>query len=97
IPGLCRAGPDWLEPGEPRRHEALWQVARGQAEGEGGALRQHVNECRACARLVERFRRLDGAVREGAEVFAVCPSAKDLAGYAGYELPVDLRREVDSH
>src|SRR5439155_16950903 len=96
-PGLFSAGPDWLEPGEPRRHEALWQFARGRAEWEGGALRRHVDECRACARLVQKFRRLDGSVREGAEVFAVCPSAKDLSDYACYELPVDQRRKVDAH
>src|SRR5262245_30522239 len=96
-PGLFSAGPHWLEPGEPRRHEALWQFARGQAEGEGGALRRHVDECRACRRLVRQFRRLDEAAREGADVFAVCPSAKDLSDYARYELPVDLRRRVDAH
>src|SRR6266567_1369488 len=96
-PGLFSAGPDWLEPGEPRRHEALWQFAQGRAEGEGGALRRHVDECRACARLVQKFRRLDGAAREGADVFAVCPSAKDLSDHARYELPVDVRRKVDAH
>ncbi len=96
-PGLFSAGPDWLEPGEPRRHEALWQYAQGRAEGEGGALRRHVDECRACARLVQKFRRLDGAAREGADLFAVCPSAKDLSDYASYELPVDVRRKVDAH
>jgi anti-sigma factor RsiW len=96
-PGLFSAGPDWLDPGELRRHEALWQFAQGRAEGEGGALRRHVDECRACARLVQKFRRLDGAARAGADVFAVCPSAKDLSDYAGYELPVDVRRKVDAH
>jgi hypothetical protein len=96
-PGLFSAGPDWLEPGEPRRQEALWQFARGQAEGEGGALPRHVDECRNCARMVQGFRRLDGAVRGGAEVFALCPSAKDLSDYAAYELPVDLRGKVDAH
>lgn len=96
-PGLFSAGPDWLEPGEQRRHEALWQVARGRAAGEGGALRQHVAECRACARLVESFRRLDRAAQEGAEVFAACPSAKDLSDYQCYELPVDAREKVDEH
>ena len=34
-PWLFDAGPDWLEPGEQRRQEALWQFARGKAEGEG--------------------------------------------------------------
>ena len=96
-PGLFSAGPDWLEPGEPRRHEALWQFAQGRAEGEGGALRRHVDECRACARLVQKFRRLDGAAREGADVFAVCPSAKELSDHSRYELPVDVRRKVDAH
>jgi hypothetical protein len=96
-PGLFSAGPDWLEPGEQRRHEALWQVARGQAAGEGGALRRHVDECRACARLVESFRRLDRAAQDGADVFAACPSAKDLSDYRCYELPVDRREKVDEH
>ena len=40
-PWLFDAGPDWLEPGEQRRQEALWQFARGKAEGEGGVLRRH--------------------------------------------------------
>src|SRR2546425_6809509 len=93
-PGLFSAGPDWLEPGEQRRHEALWQFARGKAEGEGGVLRRHVEECRSCARLVHSFRNLDNASREGAEVFAVCPSAKDLSDYAAYALSVDLREKV---
>ena len=97
-PGLFSAGPDWLDPGEPRRHEALWQFARGQAEGEGGALRRHVDECRACARLVQQFRRMDGAAREGADVFAVCPSTKDLSDYAGYDFwLVKLLAEGQSH
>ena len=96
-PGLFSAGPDWLDPGEPRRHEALWQVARGRAEGEGGVLRRHVEECRACARLVESFRRLDKAVVEGAAVFAACPSAQDLSDYHAYELPVDHREKVEEH
>jgi tetratricopeptide (TPR) repeat protein len=96
-PGLFSAGPDWLDPGEQRRHEALWQVARGRAEGEGGAFRRHVGECPACAHLVESFRRLDKAVAEGAEVFAACPSAKDLSDYQCYELPVDEREKVDAH
>jgi anti-sigma factor RsiW len=96
-PGLFSAGPDWLDPGEPRRHEALWQVARGRAEGEGGALRRHVEECRACARLIESFRRLDSALGEGAAVFAACPSAQDLSDYHHYEMPVDAREKVDDH
>ena len=96
-PGLFSAGPDWLEPGEQRRHEALWQVSRGRAEGEGGALRRHVEECPACAQLVESFRRLDRAVVEGADVLALCPSAKDLSDYQCYELPVDTRGRVDAH
>jgi hypothetical protein len=96
-PGLFSAGPDWLDPGEQRRHEALWQVARGRAEGEGGALRRHVEECRACARLVESFRRLDGALVGGADVFAACPSAKDLSDHHYYELPVDAREKADAH
>ena len=50
-PGLFSAGPDWLEPGEPRRHEALWQLARRTAESEGDELRRHVDECRSCGRL----------------------------------------------
>jgi len=93
-PGLFSAGPDWLDAGEQRRHEALWQVARGRAEGEGGALRRHVGECRACARMVENFRRLDGALAEGATLFAACPSAKDLSDYHYYELPVEARVDV---
>jgi hypothetical protein len=96
-PGLFSAGPDWLEPGEQRRHEALWQVARGRAEGEGGALLQHVGECRACALLVESFRRLDSAMGERATMFAACPSAKDLSDYHHYELPVDAREKVGGH
>jgi hypothetical protein len=96
-PGLFSAGPDWLDPGEHRRHEALWQVARGRAEGEGGALRCHVDQCRACALLVESFRRLDGAVQGDAELFAACPSAKDLSDYHYYELPVDDREKVEEH
>jgi hypothetical protein len=96
-PGLFSAGPDWLEPGEQRRHEALWQVARGRAEGEGGALVQHVGECRACAQLVENFRRLDGAVTGSATLFAACPAAKDLSDYHYYELPVDAREKVAGH
>jgi hypothetical protein len=96
-PGLFSAGPDWLEPGEQRRHEALWQVARGRAAGDGGALRRHVDECRACARLVESFRRLDQGVSEGADLFAACPSAKDLSDYHHYELPVEAREKVGEH
>jgi hypothetical protein len=96
-PGLFSAGPDWLEPGEQRRHEALWQVARGRAAGEGGALRRHVDECRACARLVDSFRRLDRGVSEGADLFAACPSAKDLSDYHYYELPVEAREKVGEH
>jgi hypothetical protein len=96
-PGLFSAGPDWLDPGEQRRHEALWQVARGRAGGEGGVLRRHVDECRACAALVESFRRLEGAVTEGATLFAACPSAKDLSDYHHYELPVDAREKVSAH
>lgn len=96
-PGLFSAGPDWLEPGEQRRHEALWQVARGRAAGEGGALRQHVDECRACARLVESFRRLDGAIAKDADLFAACPAAKDLSEYQCYELPVEAREKVSEH
>jgi Putative zinc-finger len=30
-------------------------------------------------------------------VFAICPSAKDLSDYTGYELPADLREKVDAH
>ena len=60
-PALFSAGPDWLEPGEQRRQEALWQFARGKAAGEGGVLLRHVDECRDCARIVRSFRRLDGA------------------------------------
>ena len=96
-PGLFSAGPEWLDPGEQRRHEALWQVARGRAEGEGGALCRHVDECRACAALVESFRRLDGALGEDATLFAACPSAKDLSDYHYYELPVDAREKVAGH
>jgi tetratricopeptide (TPR) repeat protein len=96
-PGLFSAGPDWLEPGEQRRHEALWQVARGRAEGEGGALVQHAGECRACAELVKSFRRLDSALAERATMFAACPSAKDLSDYHYYELPVDARQKVGEH
>jgi hypothetical protein len=96
-PGLFSAGPDWLERGEQRRHEALWQVARGRAEGEGGSLRRHVDECRACARLVESFGRLDGAVAEGASGFAACPSAKDLSDYHYYEMPAEAREKVAAH
>jgi hypothetical protein len=96
-PGLFSAGPDWLEPGEQRRHEALWQVARGRAAGEGGALRSHVDECRACARLVESFRRLDGAIAKDADLFVACPSAKDLSEYQCYELPVEAREKVSEH
>jgi hypothetical protein len=96
-PGLFSAGPDWLEPGEQRRHEALWQVSLGRAEGEGGALRRHVDDCRACYALVESFRRLDGAIAEGAAVFAACPSAKDLSDFHRYELPVDEREKVGEH
>src|SRR6266478_7216833 len=90
-PGLFSAGPDWLEPGEQRRQEALWQFARGKAEGEGGVLRRHVGECPGCARLVRSFRLLDTAVREGADVFAACPSAQDLARYSSYDLPAQER------
>ena len=96
-PGLFSAGPDWLEPGEQRRQEALWQFACGKAEGEGGVLRQHVEVCPGCARLVRSFRRLDGAMREGADVFAACPSAQDLADYASYDLPVEQREKVERH
>src|SRR5438270_2863860 len=94
-PGLFSAGPDWLEPGEQRRQEALWQFARGKAEGEGGALRQHVNDCRSCARLVSSFRRLDAAVDEDVEVFAACPSAEDLARHAAFDLPIQQRQKLD--
>lgn len=96
-PGLFAAGPDWLEPGEQRRQEALWQIARGRATGEGGELSRHVEECRACARVVEVFRRLDSAVREGAFVFAACPSAKELSDYRAYELRVEQREKVEQH
>jgi hypothetical protein len=96
-PGLFSAGPDWLEPGEQRRHEALWQVARGRAEGEGGALLQHVGECRACTRLVESFRRLDSTMGERATMFAACPSAKDLSDYHYYQMRVEAREKVDEH
>jgi len=96
-PGLFSAGPDWLEPGEQRRHEALWQVALERAEGEGGALRRHVGECRACARLVESFQRLNGAVAKDADLFTACPSATDLSDYRCYELPVDDREKVSEH
>jgi hypothetical protein len=60
-------------------------------------LRRHVDECRACARLVESFRRLDGAMVKDATLFAACPSAKDLSDYQCYELPVDAREKVDEH
>jgi len=96
-PGLFSAGPDWLEPGGQRRHEALWQVARGRAAGEGGALRRHVEECRACALLVASFRRLDRAFEGDAQVFAACPSAQDLSDYQCYELPMERREKVDEH
>src|SRR4051794_7550535 len=96
-PGLFSAGPDWLEPGEQRRHEALWQFARGKAEGEGGVLRRHVEECAGCARLVRSFRRLDSAVHEGAEVFAACPSAEDLARYPSDDLFAEERRKIEEH
>src|SRR5690242_20231546 len=96
-PGLFSAGPDWLEPGEQRRHEALWQFARGKAEGEGGALRRHVEECPGCAHLVRSFRRLDAAVHEGADVFAACPSAEDLARRSSDELALGERQKVDGH
>ena len=96
-PEMFSAGPDWLEPGGQRRHEALWQFALGKAEGEGGALRSHVDQCRACSRLVESFRRLDKSVREGATVFAACPSAQDLADYRSYDLRVEQREKVDDH
>ena len=96
-PWLFDAGPDWLEPGEQRRQEALWQFARGKAEGEGGVLRRHVGECPGCALLVRSFLRLDGAMRGGAEVFAACPSARDLSDYASYEAPVEQREKVEAH
>lgn len=96
-PELFAAGPDWLESAEERRHEALWQVARGRAAGEGGVLLQHLRECDACARLVESFRRLDRAASKGAEVFAACPSAQELSGYHCYELPVDRREKIAAH
>jgi anti-sigma factor RsiW len=96
-PGVFSAGPDWLDPGEQRRHEALWQFARGTAEGEGGALRRHVEQCRACAMLVESFRLLDGAAQGDAALFAACPSAKELSDYHYYELPVDDREKVEEH
>jgi hypothetical protein len=96
-PGLFAPGPDWLEPGEQRRQEALWQVARGQAAGEGGVLRRHVEECAACAGVVASFRRLDRAVKEGGEVFAACPSAQELSGYHYYELPLERREKVAAH
>src|SRR5262245_47959996 len=96
-PGLFSAGPVWLEPGEQRRHEALWQLARGKAEGEGGALRRHVDECRECARMVQSFRLLDNAVREGAELCAACPSVGDLSDYRSFELSADRRARVSEH
>ena len=96
-PGLFAAGPDWLEAGEQRRQEALWQIARGQAAGEGGALSRHVQECRACWETVESFRRLDRAAREGASVFAACPSAQELSDYRAWELRVEQREKVDEH
>src|SRR5712671_5095020 len=96
-PGLFSAGPDWLEPGEQRRHEALWQFARGKAEGEGGGLRSHVDECPGCAHLVRSFRRLDAAVHEDAEVFAACPSAQGLSDYVSRDLPAQEREKIDEH
>jgi hypothetical protein len=96
-PGLFSAGPDWLEPGEERRQEALWQVARGLAAGEGGVLRRHVEECRACSRMVESFSRLDRGLRKGAPVFAACPGAKELSDYHYFELPVERREKVQQH
>jgi hypothetical protein len=93
-PGLFAAGPDWLEPGEQRRQEALWQIARGRAAGE---LRLHVKECRACARMVESFARLDRAARDGASLFAACPSAKELSDYHYFELAVERREKVAKH
>ncbi|HTM51215.1 MAG TPA: hypothetical protein VL285_21115 [Bryobacteraceae bacterium] len=95
-PGVFSAGPDWLEPGEQRRHEALWQIARGKAEGSGG-LREHVEVCRACRELVRAFQQVDRAVGGTAEVFAVCPSERDLADYAAYELPAPIREKVEAH
>jgi hypothetical protein len=96
-PGLFAAGPDWLEPGEQRRQEALWQVARGRAAGEGGELSRHVEECSACALVVQSFQRLDRAVREEVSVFAACPSAKDLSDYYYYEMAADQRAKVAAH
>jgi len=96
-PGLFSAGPVWLDPGEQRRHEALWQLARGKAEGEGGVLRRHVDECSGCAQMVHSFRLLSNAVWEGAEVFTVCPSARDLSDYLSFELPAHRREGVDEH
>lgn len=96
-PGLFAAGPDWLEPGEQRRQETLWQVARGRAEGEGESLRLHVAECGACARLVESFRRLDRAALQGAPLFAACPGARELSDYFYHELPADRREKIGEH
>jgi hypothetical protein len=96
-PGLFAGGPDWLEPGEQRRQEALWQVARGQAAGEGGKLRLHVEACRGCARTVAGFRRLDRAARVAASVFAVCPGAQELSDYYRYELPAAQVEKVEQH
>jgi uncharacterized protein (DUF1778 family) len=96
-PGLFAAGPDWLEPGEQRRQEALWQIARGRAAGEGSELRLHVKECRACARMVESFARLDRASRAESHLFAACPSAKELSDYHYFELAVEQREKVAKH
>lgn len=96
-PGLFSAGPDWLEPGEQRRQEALWQVARGLAAGEGGVLRRHVQECRACSRMVQSFSRLDRAVRKGAPTLAACPGTKELSDYHYFDLPKERREKVQQH
>ena len=96
-PGVFASGPDWLEPGEERRHEALWQVALGRAEGEGQSLVRHVEQCRACASLVESFRRLDAGMRADATMFAACPSARELSDYHYYEMPAERREKVAAH
>ncbi len=96
-PELFAAGPDWLEPGEQRRQEALWQVARGRGASQGRELRQHLEDCRACSRMVQSFERLDRAVREGGYLFAACPSANELSDYHYFELPADRREKVAEH
>ncbi len=96
-PEAFSAGPDCLEPGEERRHEALWQYALGKSAGDGQALARHVEHCRACASLVESFRRLDAGLRARATVFAACPSARDLSDYHYCEMEAERREKVAAH